>query len=157
MLGKPSSMRAGTMRYSALLPTPQTRTSAQQTATIRFSPRPSRTDSTRTPGNRLFSSGAGVGDSPGFLLSLQYLNGKDLSGGLVGYLSTLEFRPSVRKQLWLIRVLSSRCRHPCHILGYQRKLQRCPQYRLQQWEIQRDQQWVLEQWYHFIHQRNLQR
>lgn len=31
------------------------------------------------------------------LLSLQYLNGNDLSGGLIGYLSTSESKPAIPK------------------------------------------------------------
>jgi hypothetical protein len=38
-----------------------------------------------------------MGDLPSFRLSLQYLNGNDLSGGLVGYLSTLELRRTAHK------------------------------------------------------------
>ena len=54
--------------------------------------------------------------------SLEYLNGRDLSDGLVGYLSKSELRHFWCKVSWLICIVSSRRRHSCHPTDPQREL-----------------------------------
>lgn len=94
---KPISTRAGMTRCSKPRPTTRTRTRAPTIAMIPFSKRPSRTDMTRT--RRMSGLLPQYQRLTRFRFSLQYLNGNDLSGGLVGYLSTSESRSVARRVL----------------------------------------------------------
>lgn len=88
---------------------------------IPFSPGLLRMGIARTRGNRLVYMTADMSEiDRGSGFSLQYLNGNDLSDGLVGYLSMLDLRRVAGEVPWLIFFfLSSRRRLSFRLLSQQ--------------------------------------